>query len=193
MSTPTIGRVLVVCQMNICRSPSAALMLADAVKSSDRDSGAGIRIASAGLTAVTGSAYCDLAIAHAGRRSTTGRSRSLTPAMTRSSDIILVATAKQRTAVLQLMDEESQVPVLPLRWFAGCESTPASVDWLEWIRSCEVEIAATSPAPSQLPYGPLDIPDPHVLGMGLHTQSAAFIRESCRGFARSLQREPARS
>jgi protein-tyrosine phosphatase len=50
--TENIKQVMLVCSANICRSPMAAAMLADAL----RRAGAAIKVESAGLTALGGCA-----------------------------------------------------------------------------------------------------------------------------------------
>lgn len=88
-------RILYVCTANVCRSPSAAFLMNDAV--------AALRIpdvttASAGVDVLLGASGCDLAPALRGRAQT-HRARGVTPAAVAWADLILAATREHQLAI----------------------------------------------------------------------------------------------
>lgn len=92
-------RVLYVCTANICRSPSAAALLRDAVVAHPELTG--IDVQSAGTAAWAGAPGCRLAPALAGRAEA-HRSQGLTAELVVGADLILTAERAHRAAVISL-------------------------------------------------------------------------------------------
>jgi protein-tyrosine phosphatase len=93
--TENIKQVMLVCSANICRSPMAAAMLADAL----RRAGAAIKVESAGLTALGGCAADAQAIKFMDERGLdihAHRATQFTAHRGLESDLILVMSTDQR-------------------------------------------------------------------------------------------------
>ena len=90
-------RVLYVCTANICRSPSAAALLTDAV--SAHPSLAALEVRSAGTAALAGAAGCDVAPALVDRWQA-HRSTPLTAELIAGADLVLTAAREHRGVVL---------------------------------------------------------------------------------------------
>lgn len=92
-------RVLLVCVGNVCRSPTAEVLLRR------RCHGRGITVESAGLGALVGNPIDPLAEAVLGEHglsATTHVARQLTTGMVESADLVLVMEAPQRDAIAGL-------------------------------------------------------------------------------------------
>ena len=87
-------RILYVCTANICRSPSAAALLADAQVP-------GVEVSSAGTMATAGAPGCSVAPALAGRYEQ-HRSQALTPDLLARADLVLTAAREHQRVVLEL-------------------------------------------------------------------------------------------
>lgn len=92
-------RVLYVCTANICRSPSAAALLRDAV--STHPELGGIEVQSAGTHAWDGAPGCGEAPALAGRAES-HRSQTLTAELVAWADLVLTAERDHRAAIVSL-------------------------------------------------------------------------------------------
>ncbi|SEQ58219.1 arsenate reductase/protein-tyrosine-phosphatase family protein [Microlunatus flavus] len=92
-------RVLCVCEGNICRSPTAEVLLARAL-------GPGVDVGSAGTRAVVGAPVAEpmeALLAARGLSSGDFRARQLVPAHVRDADVVLTMTARQRSKVAALV------------------------------------------------------------------------------------------
>jgi protein-tyrosine phosphatase len=101
------GTVLVVCTANVCRSPLAARLLADALPDA--------AVSSAGVQAVVGAPMCTVSAAELPHGAAdTHIARQLTADVVRSSDLVLTMEREHRSAVVRLAPG-SQSSVLTLR------------------------------------------------------------------------------
>jgi protein-tyrosine phosphatase len=106
-TVPIPGSVLVVCTANICRSPLAAALLADALPGAD--------VSSAGVRAVVDAPMCPVsatALPDAPRAE--HHARQLTPELVAGADLVLTMEREQRSAAVRLAPG-SQSKVFTLR------------------------------------------------------------------------------
>ena len=111
MATPAPLRVLVVCTGNICRSPAVERLLAAGLGATYRGQSVGglapaIEVASAGAGAVAGAPMTDemaRLVADAGADPSGFTARQLTPQLITDADLVLAATRRHRTAVVELV------------------------------------------------------------------------------------------
>ena len=92
--------VLIVCVGNICRSPMAAAMLADALGEQS-----GVRLGSAGIGALVGYPADELAIALMAERGldiSGHQARQLEPALVEAADLVLVMESGHRQLINEL-------------------------------------------------------------------------------------------
>ncbi|MCU5787465.1 MAG: low molecular weight protein-tyrosine-phosphatase [Alcanivorax sp.] len=108
-------RILVVCDGNICRSPTAAGLLA-AHKP-------GVEVTSAGLVGLEGHGMDATALAVAEAHGMQGgdqhRARKLTGELCRLADLILVMEGRQRERIIQRFPEASGKTMLLTHWTGG--------------------------------------------------------------------------
>ncbi|MGH8086409.1 MAG: low molecular weight protein-tyrosine-phosphatase [Lysobacter sp.] len=106
-------RVLLVCVGNVCRSPTAEVLLRR------RCHGGGIAVESAGLGALVGNPIDPLAeavLAEHGLSGATHVARQLTAAMVDTADIVLVMEAPQRGAIQALSAPAADRTFLLGKW-----------------------------------------------------------------------------
>jgi protein-tyrosine phosphatase len=166
-------RVLLVCTANICRSPAAARLLAGRLGSS-------IEFVSRGTRSVPGAGMCDVSaswvLMNRGESGGEHQSRQLELADVKASTLILTASQRQRTAVIELRPS-AQVRTFTLlqaariaHWrtspaavaAAGGVTMPMDVDLphrLLWL--AEELDAHRGGAPRPVPETADDLPDPH--------------------------------
>ena len=135
MTPPVPLRVLVVCTGNICRSPAVERLLAAGLGATFRGQGAGgltpaIEVSSAGAGAVVGAAMtdemADLVSANGG--AVTGfEARQLTAEMIASADVVLTATRRHRSSVVELVPAAVR-RTFTLREFARLAATVESAE-----------------------------------------------------------------
>ena len=165
-------RVLLVCTANICRSPAAARLLAGRLGSS-------IEFVSRGTRAVPGAGMCEVSaswvLMNGGDAGGQHTSRQLELADIKASTLILTASQRQRTKVIE-MRPSAQVRTFTLaqaariaQWRMPASGTdrPASSpptgadlpDRLLWL--VEELDANRGAAPRPVPESADDLPDPH--------------------------------
>ena len=177
-------RILTVCTMNICRSPSMAALLSDHIDHC-QSSQVSFHVASAGVNARPGTPNCEIALAHVGRSELHSLSRQLTVGDTQAADLILVA---QQSHVQQVLDVDpaARAKTISLRAMARHidialtqVETVATIGGLRSLVDQLVLLDDQTPLPTtRLPYGNNDVPDPHVLGVNLHAESARLMTEA---------------
>ncbi|HST84673.1 MAG TPA: hypothetical protein VLL08_23245 [Kineosporiaceae bacterium] len=164
-------RVLLVCTANICRSPAAARLLAGRL-------GPSIEFVSRGTRSVPGAGMCEVSaswvLMNGGDAAGQHVSRQLELADIKASTLILTASQRQRTKVIE-MRPSAQVRTFTLaqaariaqwRMPAGTDQ-PASMppsgadlpDRLLWL--VEELDANRGAAPRPVPESADDLPDPH--------------------------------
>jgi protein-tyrosine phosphatase len=171
------ARVLLVCTANICRSPAAARLLADRL-------GPSIEFISRGTRSVPGAVMCEVSASWVmmnGGAIDGHSSRQLELADIKASTLILTASARQRTAVIE-MRPSAQVRTFTLvqaariaRWSVSRPECgpPAGADLphrLLWL--AEEMDANRGVADRPGPESADDLPDPH------HTGSHADVLTS---------------
>jgi protein-tyrosine phosphatase len=160
-------RVLLVCTANICRSPAAARLLAGRL-------GPSIDFESRGIHAVPGAGICDFSanwvLMNGGHADGAHVSRQLELADIKASTLILTASQRQRTKVIELRPS-AQVRTFTLvqaariaqwRGPAARSALPADAglpDRLLWL--AEELDAHRGAAPRPIPESADDLPDPH--------------------------------
>src|SRR5262245_26347763 len=160
-------RVLLVCTANICRSATAARLLAGRL-------GPEIEVESRGTQAVPGAGICDVsatwALVNGGASAGPHRSRQLELADVRAATLILTASSRHRAAVIELRPS-AQVRTFTLvqaariaRWrtraLPGTPPPGADLpDRLLWL--AEELDAHRGTAPQPEPDAGDDLPDPH--------------------------------
>jgi protein-tyrosine phosphatase len=164
-------RVLLVCTANICRSPAAERLLAARL-------GSRIEFFSRGIRAVPGAGMCDVSatwVLMNGGQTGGHASRQLELADIKSSTLILTASQRHRTAVIE-MRPSAQVRTFTLaqaariaQWRAGQSGGSAPTvmplgadlpDRLLWL--AEEMDANRGSAPRPVPASADDLPDPHM-------------------------------
>ncbi|ACC72433.1 low molecular weight protein-tyrosine-phosphatase [Paraburkholderia phymatum] len=113
-----INDILVTCTGNICRSPTAEIILRH------RLAARSISVTSAGISALVGRPICDKAaeiLAENGHSSVTHRAKQVTPTMLRQSDLILTMSHRQRNHICSMMPEVRGKVFLLGKWDAGIE------------------------------------------------------------------------
>lgn len=159
-----------------------ALAIADRTRSWDVP--VEVSVLSAGVKAIPGSQRCGISLAYVGHAAdaSTG-SRRLDADLLVDVDVVLVAQDSHISAVREL---DAGALVVPLRRAGrNCERAAES-ELTAGVSDASLRrfFAATAASDqfasgsSRVPYGPDDIPDPHVLGMNLHQLSAEYIQES---------------
>jgi len=106
-------RVLLVCVGNVCRSPTAEVLLRR------RCSGQGMVVESAGLGALVGNPIDPLAeavLADHGLSAATHVARQLTAGMVEAADLVLVMEASQRNAIAALSAPAAERTFLLGKW-----------------------------------------------------------------------------
>jgi protein-tyrosine phosphatase len=159
-------RVLLVCTANICRSPAAARLLAGRL-------GPSIEVVSRGTRSVPRAGMCEAAAAwvlmSGGDASGGHTSRPLELADIRASTLILTATQRHRTKVIE-MRPSAQVRTFTLaqaariaRWrMAGGSRPPAGADRPDRLLWLAEELDAhRGAAPRPQSEAADDLPDPH--------------------------------
>jgi protein-tyrosine phosphatase len=94
-------RILTVCTGNVCRSPSAELILARELSALE-----GVEVSSAGTGALVGDGIPDPGLrllAGAGIDGTSHHARQLTPALVQESDLILAMAREHRRTIVELV------------------------------------------------------------------------------------------
>jgi protein-tyrosine phosphatase len=160
-------RVLLVCTANICRSPAAARLLAARL-------GPSIDFFSRGVRSVPGAGMCEMSanwvLQNSGEAGVGHVSQQLQLADIRSSTLILTASQRQRTAVIELRPS-AQVRTFTLaqaariaRWrvtTAGAQM-PSGADMPDRLLWLAEELDAhRGSAPRPEPESLDDLPDPH--------------------------------
>jgi protein-tyrosine phosphatase len=160
-------RVLLVCTANICRSPAAERLLAARL-------GPSIEFFSRGTRAVPGAGMCDVSANYVlmnGGDAGWHQSRPLELADIKSSTLILTASQRHRTAVIE-MRPSAQVRTFTLvqaariaQWRANRPGPGGPVgadlpDRLLWL--AEEMDANRGSAPRPIPESADDLPDPHL-------------------------------
>jgi protein-tyrosine phosphatase len=153
------ARVLVVCTANICRSPTAAGLLAARL-------GPSVDVVSRGVKALPGAPMCPRSAQWLGRDVTPHASAPLTLADVRAATVILTASPRHRSAVVALRPS-AQVRTFTLAQAAriatwrsaqGASAPPGEVsERVLWLTE-ELDThrsAAPNPADGD------DLPDPH--------------------------------
>jgi len=106
-------RIMIVCVGNICRSPTAEILLREALKP------AGIAVSSAGLSALKNKpieATARLVLEEHGHTVTEHSGTQLTAALINESDLILVMELAHQHAVLELAPEARGKVLLLGKW-----------------------------------------------------------------------------
>jgi protein-tyrosine phosphatase len=161
------ARVLLVCTANICRSPAAARLLAGRL-------GPLIDVESRGTRSVAGAGMCDVSanwvLMNGGASAAGHRSRQLELADIKASTLILTASQRHRTRVIELRPS-AQVRTFTLaqaariaqwRGPAARSGMPVGAqlpDRLLWL--AEELDAYRGTAPQPVPESADDLPDPH--------------------------------
>ncbi|WP_375387210.1 hypothetical protein [uncultured Amnibacterium sp.] len=105
------GRVLVVCTANVCRSPLAAALLADAFPA--------LQVLSAGVQAPVGAAMCTVSATRLPRGAADAHvARQLTRSLVDGSDLVVTLEREHRAAAVRL-SPGSQSKVFTLREVAA--------------------------------------------------------------------------
>jgi protein-tyrosine phosphatase len=171
VGSPEVGlmsaRVLLVCTANICRSPAAARLLSGRL-------GPDIEFESRGTRSVPGAGMCEVSanwvLINGGNAEGVHTSRQLELGDIKASTLILTASQRQRTAVIELRPS-AQVRTFTLaqaariaRWRAaggsGARAAGADLpDRLLWL--VEELDAHRGSAPRPIPESADDLPDPH--------------------------------
>lgn len=195
-------RVLVVCTMNICRSPAIAELLGSEL----HQRGLGedvVVITSGGTKAVEGAPACDISLALVGSAEHhRHRARRVTVDDIAEADLVLTASSDHAGDLVRMLPK-SQTYVHPLRraaplaTFAATEEAPPEdlgvPERLRWLVAEMDASRGLAPRPAQhqgfsgwTDMNIDDIPDPHVLGYQIHPASAALIRESVTELAGAM-------
>lgn len=110
--------ILLVCVGNICRSPTAELLL------KNRLEGSGVKVSSAGLGALVGKPVDSAALAVLTRHgvvATEHQARQLSPAMLREADLVLVMEDSHLQGVNAMAPEARGKTFLLGKWLDDCE------------------------------------------------------------------------
>jgi len=177
--------ILVVCTANICRSPVAAAILADAL------SPAGIAVTSAGTHAVDGAAAAEQSRAYLRARlgaragaDADHRSHRLTRGMTTRADLLLTMTSAQRHWV-STEDPRTVRRSFTLRELSSLapELAPDArfADLRGFAQACARLRSRIRRAPEEL-----DVADPYGGAPAQYERSFDQIAEACTVIARSL-------
>lgn len=188
--------ILTVCTMNICRSPSMAALISDRIDACQSRQ-VSFHVSSAGVAAQPGVPNCEIALAYVGRSELHSLSRQLTISDTQAADLILVAQQSHVKRVLDV-DPAAGEKTVSLRGMARTIDVAVSqietVDTIDGLRSLVGLLALlerrTPPPHSRLPYGTNDVPDPHVLGVNLHAESARLMTEAVTAVGSAIERHP---
>ena len=183
-------RVLLVCTANICRSPAAERLLAARL-------GPEIEFFSRGVRAVPGAAMCDVSanfVLTQGGDPGRHQARQLELADIKSSTLILTASQRHRTAVIE-MRPSAQVRTFTLaqaariaQWRAGRGDLPLDADLpdrLLWL--LEEMDAGRGSAPRPVPESTDDLPDPH-LSNAKHPDVLGALNAAVQAFTAPLLR-----
>jgi len=160
-------RVLLVCTANICRSPAAARLLSGRLGSS-------IEFVSRGTRSVPGAGMCEASaswvLMNSGDTAGAHTSRQLELADIKASTLILTASQRQRTKVIELRPS-AQVRTFTLvqaariaQWRAsnGDAGPPVDADLPDRLLWLVEELDAhRGTAPRSMPESADDLPDPH--------------------------------
>jgi low molecular weight protein-tyrosine phosphatase len=187
-------RVLLVCTANICRSPAAERLLAARL-------GSQVEIFSRGVRALPGAPMCDVSanfVMVNGGDPGLHQSRRLELADIKSSTLILTASQRHRTAVIE-MRPSAQVRTFTLaqaariaKWRTGRGGGPGMPftadlpDRLLWL--LEEMDAARGAAPRAVPESADDLPDPHLDRGAKHPDVLAALLGAVETFSRPLLR-----
>ena len=157
-SVPEVRSVLVVCAANICRSPSAALLLAAELEAR----GTPLAVISAGVTAIGGRPPCDLALALVGRYAPrayafAGAEEVSVGGVAHRSRRLSVADASESALVVAM--EQGQVD-------AVTALAPSAI-----VRRLDLSN---------------DIPDPHAIGYQAHAMVFEQLRRAVTALADEL-------
>jgi protein-tyrosine-phosphatase len=166
-----------------------AAVVADVV--SDWDGCIDVIVSSAGVSALPGTPNCPISLAYVGHAREHTRSRLLTSEILEGVDVVLVAQASHVPQVRRL---QSTAIVLPIRAAArlamqmpAVVSQGGKTEMLRDYFTLLADVYAGEDVPkTSLPYGVDDVPDPHVLGVNLHEQSAVFIKSAVNNIASAL-------
>lgn len=186
MNAPAPFRVLMVCTANICRSPMAEHLLWQAWAP---DAPVGLQVASAGVRGFDG-APMDPPAAQQLRRlggdPIEFRSRPLTDAQCEHADLILTATRRHRSQVLERMPRMLRRTFTLLEFAAALplalpEQPTEVLDPVSRV-AMAARIRSSVPVIGEAQ----DIGDPYGGPPELHEHTAALIQEATRSIADSL-------
>lgn len=161
------GHVLTVCTGNVCRSPVMERVLQAAVD--ERWGPGAIEVSSAGTHALVGEAVDTLALRELtamGADGTGFAARRLESRMVRRADLVLTATRRHRSAVVQLHPQAMRrtFAVLDLADTAahlGVEDLPDTDDPGTWLREVVATAAARRGLTPPLSAQDADVVDPY--------------------------------
>jgi protein-tyrosine phosphatase len=177
--------ILMVCTGNICRSPMAELILADALRGAvDEDGRAVFRVHSAGTYGLHGYPIDP----HAGRLMTDRgidpsgfRAREITASMVAEADLVLTATREHRAHVVTLHPRSAQ-RTFTIREFARlCSGVdPAKLPSRDAVTRARAVVAAASAQRGMFTVERHedDVADPYGARLTAFEASAALITES---------------
>ncbi len=176
MSDGRPPQVLVLCTANVCRSPTAALLLHHRLR--PRDGGPGVEVRTAGTDAHEGGRYCDAAAALVGPGAAglvAGHaSRAVDADLLGDADLVLVMGRRHRAAVARLLPtagartftlREAAALALAVPAGGGLDDLPAFVRSLHAARGTVVVPPHPRTLADRLRRSPvvdgLDVPDAH--------------------------------
>lgn len=110
--------ILIVCIGNICRSPSAEVLMRDAL------AGRGIEVTSAGLGALVNhgiDATAQELLLEQGLDGSAHRARQVTPQILAAADLVLVMEKKHLKRIMEIAPEASGKSFLLGKWNEECE------------------------------------------------------------------------
>ncbi|WP_062466014.1 arsenate reductase/protein-tyrosine-phosphatase family protein [Demequina maris] len=175
--------IVTVCTGNICRSPAAELLLADAV-------GDAATVASAGTHGLVGHGIPDemlTELAADGIDGTVHEGRLLTQQIIADADIVIAMTREHRQLIVQL-EPRGLRKVFTLSELAAAAGTGASLTgdtFAERLASLPVAIAAHRPVLAQ--YELDDVPDPYRRPQAVYHEAYGLIRGGVAEFAAWVQ------